>query len=135
MTREGAHLDARQPIVPHTDYPLEMGNRSKSDPPEAGSRAKPVHGSTQSAAGLQSALVGSVTHYFPRRSAATVHLHRGTLSLGDRIHVCGHTSDFTQEIESLQLDGSSVPRAHAGQTVGLGLERPARKNDRVYLLS
>ncbi len=76
--------------------------------------------------------VGRVTHYFGKISVAAVELTDGTLSVGDTIHIKGHTSDFTQKVESMQIEGQPVQHAEAGQTVGLKVVEHARKNDAVY---
>ena len=40
--------------------------------------------------------IGTVTHYFSKIRVAGIRITDGTLRAGDRIHVEGHTSDFTQ---------------------------------------
>src|SRR4030042_1896629 len=48
--------------------------------------------------------VGVVTHYFSKVDAAVVKLTKGTLSVGDKIFIKGHTSDFIETVDSMQLD-------------------------------
>ena len=38
--------------------------------------------------------IGVVTHYYSHLSVAATQLERGTLRVGDVIHICGHTTDF-----------------------------------------
>ena len=40
-------------------------------------------------------LIGTVVHYFKGPSVAVVRVTEGTLSVGDRVHFHGHTTDFT----------------------------------------
>jgi hypothetical protein len=47
--------------------------------------------------------VGVVTHYFGKIGVAAIQLTDGGLSVGDTIHVKGHTSDFTQSVQSMQV--------------------------------
>ena len=48
--------------------------------------------------------IGVVTHYYSHLSVAAIQLERGTLRVGDVIHICGHTTDFRQKVESLEVD-------------------------------
>jgi hypothetical protein len=48
--------------------------------------------------------IGVVTHYYSHPSVAAIQLERGTLRVGDVIHICGHTTDFRQKVESLEVD-------------------------------
>jgi putative protease len=56
------------------------------------------------------------------------------LRVGDTIHAKGHTSDFTQKIDSMQVDNHSVPEAAAGQTIGLRVKDHAHEHDFEYKL-
>lgn len=76
--------------------------------------------------------VGSVTHYYSHLSVAVVRLDAGTLRVGDTIHVTGHTSDFRQPVESLQVEHQPVAEVSAGQEFGLRVVEHAREHDAVY---
>ncbi len=76
--------------------------------------------------------IGKVTHYFGKIGVAAIEITHGSLSVGDAIHIKGHTSDFTQQIESMQIDNQPVETATAGQTVGLKVVEHAREHDTVY---
>jgi translation elongation factor EF-Tu-like GTPase len=76
-------------------------------------------------------LVGEVSHWFGRINVAGIKLS-GELSVGDRVHIVGHTTDFEQEIASMQLDNADVTEAHAGAEIGVRLASRARPGDRVY---
>jgi hypothetical protein len=54
-------------------------------------------------------LVGKITHYFPNIAVAAATLS-GELKVGDRVRVKGHTTDFTEAIESLQIEHQNVDR-------------------------
>ena len=49
-------------------------------------------------------LVGRVTHYFGKPHVAIVEVTVGDLRVGDTIRVVGRTAEFTQKIESMQLE-------------------------------
>jgi putative protease len=76
--------------------------------------------------------IGVVTHYFGHLQVAAVDLTDGELRTGDTIHIKGHTSDFTQRVESMQIEHQPVEKAAAGQTVGLRVNEHAREHDVVY---
>lgn len=76
--------------------------------------------------------VGVVTHYYSHLSVAIIQLETGSLRLGDRIHIKGHTSDFGQTVDSLEIDHAHVDEARPGQSFGLRVTDHARENDVVY---
>ena len=76
--------------------------------------------------------LGKITHYFSKIGVAAIEITQDTLCVGDTIHVKGHTSDFTQKIDSMQIDGKSVAEATIGQSVGLRVSEHAREHDQVF---
>ncbi|MBN2581173.1 MAG: hypothetical protein JXB10_19485 [Pirellulales bacterium] len=76
--------------------------------------------------------IGKITHYFSKIGVAAMEITNGTLSVGDTIHIKGHTSDFTQPIDSMQIDNQSVQQATVGQNVGFKAAEHARVHDAVY---
>ena len=77
--------------------------------------------------------IGTVTHWFGNVSVAGIKL-TGDLSVGDRIRIKGHTSDFESPVESIQIDRVSVESAGAGDDVGIMLPERARIGDKVTLI-
>ncbi len=77
-------------------------------------------------------LIGNVTHYFSKSHVAGIHLDYGELTLGDLIHVVGHTSDFIQRVESMQIEHEPVQVAHEGDEIGIRVFEHAREHDKVY---
>ena len=75
--------------------------------------------------------VGVVTHYFGHLSVAAVRLE-GSLSVGDTVRILGHTSDFRQRVDSMQLEHQPVGEATGGQEIGLRVTEHAREHDVVY---
>ncbi len=76
--------------------------------------------------------IGKVTHYFGKLGVAVIQITTGTLSVGETIHVKGHTSDFTQTIDSMEIDRKPVQQAQTGQSVGLKVKDHAREHDVVF---
>lgn len=75
--------------------------------------------------------IGVVSHYFSHLQVAGVELS-DDLEVGDTIHVLGHTSDFTQKIDSIQIEHDSYQKATAGQSIGLKVVEHAREHDKVF---
>ncbi|HYA20792.1 MAG TPA: hypothetical protein VEG25_09135, partial [Burkholderiales bacterium] len=76
--------------------------------------------------------VGMVTHYYSHLSVAVVRLDSGSLRVGDTIHITGHTSDFRQKVESMQIEHEFVSECRPGDDFGLKVIEHARENDIVY---
>lgn len=76
-------------------------------------------------------LIGKVTHYFTKISVGVIELE-DTVKVGDTIHIKGATTDFTQQIESMQIEHESINEAKAGQSIGLKVNESVRENDKVY---
>ena len=76
--------------------------------------------------------LGKVTHYFAKIGVGAIEITQDSLCVGDTIHIKGHTSDFMQQIDSMQLDGRPVHEATVGQSVGIKMVGHAREHDMVY---
>lgn len=77
--------------------------------------------------------LGVVTHYYGHLSVAVVKLDPGAiLRVGDNIHVKGHTSDFSQRVESLQIGHAPVQEVGPSDDFGLKVVDHAREHDVVY---
>jgi len=77
-------------------------------------------------------LIGKVTHYFSKAQVAAIAITGGELHVGDTVHVVGHTSNFTQSVDSIQLEHTPVPAAKPGDSVGIHVIDHAREHDQVY---
>jgi translation elongation factor EF-1alpha len=75
--------------------------------------------------------VGQVTHYFSKVSVMAIELS-DALRVGDRIHVCGHTTDFVTNVQSMQIEHEAVTSAGPGDSVGVKVGEKARPGDMVY---
>lgn len=76
--------------------------------------------------------VGVVEKFFAKINVAAVTLTSGAVEVGDMLHFTGHTTDFTQTIESMQIEHESVERAESGQSIGLRVKERVRSNDEVF---
>src|SRR5262249_20170389 len=77
--------------------------------------------------------IGVVTHYYGHVSVVAMQLEPGTtLRVGDVMHICGHTTDFTQKVESLEVNHAPVTEVGPNDDFGLKVVEHAREHDIVY---
>lgn len=77
--------------------------------------------------------VGEVSHYFGNISVAGITLE-DALRVGAEIRIVGHTTDFTQSVDSMQIDNEPVEEAAAGDEIGIKVEDRVRVGDDVYVV-
>jgi hypothetical protein len=75
--------------------------------------------------------VGHITHFFSKINVAVLEL-TAPLAVGDRILVKGPTTDFEQVVDSMQIEHANIPKAEAGQSVGLKMAEQVKERDVVY---
>jgi hypothetical protein len=74
--------------------------------------------------------IGVVTHYYSHLSVVAMQLEPGTtLRVGDIIHIHGHTTDFTQKVESLEVNHAPVTEVGPNDDFGLKVSEHAREHD------
>ena len=76
--------------------------------------------------------IGVVTHYYSHLSVAVVKLESARLRVGDTIHIRGHTTDFKQRVDSLEVNHALVQEVGPGDDFGLKVREHAREHDIVY---
>jgi putative protease len=76
-------------------------------------------------------LIGKVSHWFGKIGVAGIEL-TGKLAVGDYIHILGHTTDFDQQVTSMQIMHQDVAEADPSDNVGVKVQFRARPGDRVY---
>jgi translation elongation factor EF-Tu-like GTPase len=81
---------------------------------------------------MEEVLVGSVTHFFQKPMVAAVRVERETLKTGDRIRFKGHSTDFYETADSLQVEHQAVLEGKVGDLVGLKVTQRVRENDQVF---
>jgi len=76
--------------------------------------------------------IGVVTHFYGAPSVAIVKLETGTLRVGDTIHIQGHTTDFNQRVDSLQVEHTPVEEVGPADDFGVRVDQHVREHDVVY---
>lgn len=75
--------------------------------------------------------IGQVSDFFARPVVAGITL-TGTLKVGDKIHIKGHTTDLELIVQSMQINNVNVNEAKAGDSVGVKVPDRVRRGDKVY---
>ena len=75
-------------------------------------------------------VIGKVSDFFARPVVAGIAL-TGTLKLGDKIHIKGHTTDIEITVDSMQINNVDVTEAKAGDAVGIKVSERVRRGDTV----
>jgi translation elongation factor EF-1alpha len=76
--------------------------------------------------------IGKVVGYFSKIAVAAIDITQGSLKVGDKIHIKGHTTDLEQIIESIQIEHQNVPEAKPGDSIGIKVKDRVRDHDMVY---
>lgn len=77
--------------------------------------------------------VGLVEKFFSHVSVAAIKVAR-KISVGDTLHFKGHTTDFTQPIDSMEIEHEKVEVAKKGDDIGIKVKERVRPHDKVYVV-
>ncbi|MBI5492830.1 MAG: translation elongation factor-like protein [Deltaproteobacteria bacterium] len=80
---------------------------------------------------MKEEMVGVVRHYYSHLGVVGIIL-KGEMKVGDKIHIKGHTSDFTQKVDSMEIGHHRVESAKGGEDIGIKVAEHAREHDEVY---
>ncbi len=80
---------------------------------------------------MEEKLVGKISHFFNKISVGIIELS-DELKTGDKIHIKGHSTDFEQEVASIQVEHQDVPEAKKGDSVGIKVDQAVKEHDEVY---
>ena len=77
--------------------------------------------------------IGVVSSYFSHVGVAAIKLS-GSVKVGDKVHIKGHTTDIEKEIDSMQIEKDSVEKAKKGDHIGIKVPDKVRPHDKVFLV-
>lgn len=76
-------------------------------------------------------LIGKITHYFGNIGVAVIELS-DKLKVGESIRIVGGETDFTQAVDSMEVEHQKVKEGKKGDSVGLKVEQKVRDGYKVY---
>ena len=77
--------------------------------------------------------IGKISSYFSHVNVAAIKLS-SKLKVGSKIHIKGTTTDFEQEVDSIQIEKKDVSEAKKGDHIGIKVSEKVRPNDKVFLI-
>ncbi|MFH1592213.1 MAG: translation elongation factor-like protein [Candidatus Woesearchaeota archaeon] len=75
--------------------------------------------------------IGEVFQYYGKIGVAAIKVTKG-LKVGDKIKIQGHTTDFEQEVESMQVEHKEIQKAKKGDDIGIKVKDKVRKGDKIF---
>lgn len=78
--------------------------------------------------------IGKVVHFYDKLGVAIVDLNSGGLEVGDEVKFKRGDEEFSQKIESLQVDHESVESVKKGGSFGIKVDKPTKVGTEVYLV-
>ena len=76
--------------------------------------------------------IGRVADFFAHIGVVAIEVTAEGIKVGDTLHFHGHTTDFTQKINSIQIEHDQVEEAPVGSNVGIKVIERVRSHDKVY---
>jgi len=83
---------------------------------------------------MEEIAIGRVERFFSKIGVAAISITSGELKVGDTIKFKGHSTDFEQTVESMQVEHNNVEKVVAGEDVGIKVKEKVRDHDMVYLV-
>jgi translation elongation factor EF-1alpha len=76
--------------------------------------------------------VGVIVKFFAKPSVAAINVTKGSIKTGDTLVYKGHTTEFTEQVMSMELDNQPIDEAKPGDMIGVKVKERVRENDIVY---
>lgn len=78
--------------------------------------------------------IGKVVHYYDKLGVSIVDLKSGGLKVGDEVKFKHGDEEFSQKVESLQIDHQVVDSVKKGDSFGLKVDKTTKPGTEVYLV-
>ncbi len=78
--------------------------------------------------------IGKVSHYYDKLGVAIVDLENGSLKVGDSIKFKHGEDEFSQTVDSLQIEHQAVDSVKKDDSFGLKVSHPTKPGTLVYLV-
>ena len=76
--------------------------------------------------------VAQVMDYFSHVGVVALKVTAENIKVGDVLHFKGHTTDFIEEVKSIQIEHETVTEAKVGDEVGIKVKERIRVHDQVF---
>ena len=78
--------------------------------------------------------IGEVVKFFAKPSVAAIKITSGELNVGDTVKFTGHTTDFEDKIDSMEINNESIEKAVEGDYIGVKVADRVRPGDEVFVV-
>lgn len=78
--------------------------------------------------------IGKVIHFYDKLAVAIIDLSSGGIKVGDELKFKRGDEEFSQKVESLQIDHKEVESVKKGDSFGLKVDQPTKVGTEVYLV-
>ena len=75
--------------------------------------------------------IGTVLDFYAKPVVAGIQL-TGTLKVGEKLHIKGHTTDLEFTVDSMQIDNVNVTEGNSGDGIGIKVPDRVRHGDIVF---
>lgn len=76
--------------------------------------------------------IGEVVKFFAKPSVAAIKITAGELSVGEKIKLVGHTTNFEEVIQSMEVNNQKVEKVVVGDYIGVKVSDRVRPGDEVF---
>ncbi|HOD35618.1 MAG TPA: EF-Tu/IF-2/RF-3 family GTPase [Syntrophales bacterium] len=76
--------------------------------------------------------IGEIVKFFAKPSVAAIKITAGELKVGDKIKLVGHTTNFEEIINSMEVNNQKVEKAVVGDYIGVKVSDRVRPGDEVF---
>ena len=76
--------------------------------------------------------VGVIVKFFAKPGVAAIEVTKGSIKNGDTLMYKGHTTDFTEQVKSMEMDNQTVDEAKPGDMIGVKVGERVREKDIVF---
>jgi putative protease len=85
--------------------------------------------------GMPEEKIGKIVKFFSKPSVAAIEITDGTLAVGDKIKIKGHTTDFEDTVKSMQEENQPIEKASPGQMIGIKVKERVREHDIIFKIT
>ncbi len=78
--------------------------------------------------------IGKVVHFYDKLGVAIIELDKGGLKVGMEVKFKRGDGEFSQKIESLQVEHESVDSVKKGDSFGVKVDKPTKPGTEVFLV-
>lgn len=75
--------------------------------------------------------IGTISHFYSKIGVGIIDL-KDSLKVGEKIKIKGHSTDFEEDVDSIQINHADVQEAKKGDVIGLKVSDKVREGDKVY---